>query len=142
MSSIIHLHSKILQSLKDQIDDLITSLPYHQTTLTEVILILLGQADLDHWRDILNFLYDRKGEMQIQWANQVTTDILQVEMSHLASKETGVHFLAKTTTESKLKDFNIQEMAVTMQRVGSDVWQLFSKLLEVDPYVNYKRNWA
>jgi len=39
----------------------------------------------------------------IQWANQVTTDILQVEMSHLASKETGVHFLAKTTTESKLQ---------------------------------------
>jgi len=34
----------MLQSLKDQIDDLITSLPYHQMTLTEVILILLEQA--------------------------------------------------------------------------------------------------
>ena len=45
--------------------------------------------------DILNFLYDREGEMQkfiIQWANQVTTGILQVEMSHLASKETSFHF--------------------------------------------------
>jgi len=66
----------------------------------------VDDTDLDHWHDILNFLYDHEGEMQkfiIQWANQVTTDILQAEMSHLASKETGVHFLAKTTTESKLQ---------------------------------------
>jgi len=78
----------------------------------------------------------------IQWANQVTTDVLQMEMSHLASKETDFHFLAKTTSESKLKDFNIQEVAVTMQRVGPGGWQLFSKLLEADPYVNYKQSWA
>lgn len=150
----------MFQSLKDQINGLVTSLPTHKTTLTEVILILLEEAfsetDLDHSDaarnlskknsdNILNFMYARNGEMRksvIQWANQVTTSALQTKMSHLASKETGFHFLAKKITESKLKDFNIEEMAINMQHVGPAVWQLLSKLLEADPRMNYKRNWA
>ncbi len=29
-----------------------------------------------------------------------------------------------------------------MQNVGPVVWKLFSKLLEADPNINYKRDWA
>jgi hypothetical protein len=124
--------------------------------LIDSILILLKQAfDVDcpdaardlqqNMHKILNFLYDHDSNLQklvVEWANQITTGILVAEMSHLASKDAGFHFQANKTTESKLKEFNIPEMAMTMQHAGPVVWKLFSKLLEADPNVNYKRDWA
>ncbi len=100
------------------------------TMLIDTILTLLREAlnmdcpeaarDLEkNLHKILNFLYEHNGKLQkfiVEWATQIVTRILVVEISHLAFKDTGFHFQAKKTTESKLKEFNIQEMATTMHR--------------------------
>jgi len=46
-------------------------------------------------------------------------------MRRLALKETGFHFLAKTTTETKLKDFDIQSMSNKIQRLAPGLCALF-----------------
>jgi hypothetical protein len=146
----------MVNSLGDLIDDFTASLSFHQTTLIDVILVLLRRSfnlSMDHpsnqneknMQAILKFLYEYDSGTQksiTEWANQVTMSILVAEMSQLASKDTGFHFQAKKTTESKLKEFNILEMATTMQRVGPVIWKLFGRLLEANPHVNYKRHWA
>jgi hypothetical protein len=144
----------MFDSLEGQIDEFLS---LHPTSYIDTILILLRKLfkfNMDHpdaatdsdfennLNVLLTFLYEKDKKLVTEWANQLTTSVLQVEMSQLASKDTGFHFQAKKTTESKLKEFNIQEMATTMQRVGPTVWRLFSMLLEADPNVNYKRDWA
>jgi len=133
----------MFDSLEGRIDEFIS---LHPTSLFETILILLRHIfkfNVDHadapvdfekpnLHKILTFLYEHDTELVTEWANQLTTSVLLVEMSQLASKDVGFHFQAKKTTESKLKEFNIQEMATTMQRVGPAVWKLFSMLLEAD----------
>ena len=63
-------------------------------------------------------------------------------MCKLTLKETGFHFSARTTTETKLKDFDVQVMSNKMQSLAPGLCELFDVLLEANPALSYKRNWA
>ena len=49
---------------------------------------------------------------------------------------------AKTTTESKLKDFDIQSMSNKIQSLAPGLCVVFDALLEANPALSYKWNWA
>ena len=63
-------------------------------------------------------------------------------MCLLTRKETGFYFLARKTTESKLLEFNIPEMAMKMKDLAPHLWELLNILLEANPRLTNKRNWA
>ena len=65
---------------------------------------------------------------------------LQDEMCKLTLKETGFHFSARTTAETKLKDFDV--MSNEMHSLTPGLCALFDVLLEANPALSYKRNWA
>ena len=50
-------------------------------------------------------------------------------MCKLTLKETGFHFSARTTTETKLKDFDVQVMSNKMQSLAPGLCKLFDVLL-------------
>ena len=68
-----------------------------------------------------------------------TIKFLQDEMCELTFKETGFHFSARTTTETKLKDFAIQVMLNKMHSLTPGLCALFDVLLEANSALSYKR---
>ncbi len=54
----------------------------------------------------------------------------------------GFHFSAKNTTENKLAEFKIQDMAEKMQGIAPVLWETLNVLLEANPKLTNKRNWA
>ena len=60
---------------------------------------------------------ERTQQIINQWSFLNTTNVLRDEMCILTLKETGFHFSARTTTEMKLKDFDIQVMSNEIQRI-------------------------
>ena len=92
----------MFDSLEGHIDEFIS---LHSTSLFEIVLILLRQVfkfNVDHtdaarhsdfeMHKILTFLYEHDKKLVTEWANQLMTSVLLVEMSQLASKDTGFHF--------------------------------------------------
>ena len=63
-------------------------------------------------------------------------------MCKLTLEDTGFHFSARTTTETKLKDFDVQVMSNKMQSLAPRLCALFDVLLEANSALSYKRNWA
>jgi hypothetical protein len=85
---------------------------------------------------------DRAQKFINHWSSLNTVKILQDEMCRLTLKETGFHFSARTTTETKLKDFDIQVMSNKMQTLAPGLCTLFDVLLEANPALTHKRSWA
>ena len=85
---------------------------------------------------------ERTQQIIDRWSCQNTIKFLQDEMCKLTLKETGFHFSARTTTETKLKDFDVQVMSNKMQSLAPGLCKLFDVLLEANPALSYKRNWA
>ena len=57
-------------------------------------------------------------QLVVRWSSFNTMKHLQEEICKLTLKETGFHFSANTTTESKLKDFDIQSMSNKIQSLA------------------------
>ena len=56
---------------------------------------------------------ERTQQIINQWSSLNTTNVLCAD----TLKETGFHFSARTTTETKLKDFDVQVMSNKIQRI-------------------------
>ena len=97
--------------------------------LEKILEALIGQSD-------------RTQQIIDRWSSENTKKFLQDEMCKLTLKETGFHFSARTTTETKLKDFDVQAMSNKMQSLAPGLCALFDVLLEANPALSYKRNWA
>ena len=104
-----------------------------------------AESIFDNLEKILDALIEhdeRTHQIITQWSSLNTMKLLQDEMCGLTHKDTGFHFSARTTTETKLKDFDIQAMSNKMKNLAPMLCALFDGLLEANPAVSYKRNWA
>ena len=116
-------------------------------TIGEVVLGLLRsnhpsvESILKNLENILDTLKEHNESTQ-QVVDCWSLKHLQEEMCKLTLKETGFHFSAKTTTESKLKDFDIQSMSNKVRSLAPGLCVVFDALLEANPALSYKRNWA
>src|ERR1700678_2751162 len=136
------------------INSVLKLLDEHGITTSQFVLTLLtkdfsGQTAsrdlLNHINEIFSafILYDDTSrQTALQCAFNTATNTLQEEMCLLTRKETGVHFLARKTTESKLLEFNIPEMAMKMKDLAPHLWELLNILLEANPRLTNKHNWA
>jgi len=68
---------------------------------------------------------ERAQQIIARWSSFNTTKLLQDEMCKLTLKEMGFHFSARTMTEMKLKDFNIQAMSNKIQNLAPGICGLF-----------------
>jgi hypothetical protein len=126
----------------------------HGISIGDLVLELLSgkynehpalESILGNLEQILDSLSTQdEGSQQkiLKWSSRRVTDVLRDEMCKLTLKETGFHFSARKTTDAKLKEFDIQEMSNKIEDLAPGLSKLFNVLLEADPMVNYKRNWA
>jgi hypothetical protein len=99
-------------------------------------------GNLEQILDCLSTQDEGSQQMILKWSSHRVTGVLQDEMCKLTLKETGFHFSARKTTDAKLKEFDIQEMSNKIENLAPGLSTLFNVLLEADPKVNYRRNWA
>jgi hypothetical protein len=64
-----------------------------------------------------------------------------VEIRLLTRPDAGLHYIAKGMTESKLREFNIDNIIEQMSTNAPLVWGLLDELLSADPQHQYKWNW-
>jgi hypothetical protein len=124
----------------------ITPTQFLQNLLTEDWAGHHASRDLtDHVGEVMSaFLKHNEATRHacLNWVDAASTNMLRDEMCLLTHKDSGFHFTANKTTDSKLVDFDIQQMSVKMQSLAPRLWNTLSILLEADPKLNYKRDWA
>jgi hypothetical protein len=59
----------------------------------------------------------------------------------LTRPDAGLHYIAKEMTESKLCEFNIDNIIEQMSAIAPLFWELLDELLSADPQHQYKQNW-
>ena len=137
LSHILETFDQLGITIGDFMLELLTTRNGHEHPAAESIF--------DNLEKILEALIghsERTQQIIHQWSSRNTIKFLQDEMCKLTLKETGFHFSARTTTETKLKDFDVQAMSTKMQSLAPGLCALFDVLLEANPALSYKRNWA
>ena len=59
----------------------------------------------------------------------------------LTRADSGLHYIAKEMTESKLREFNIDNIIEQISTSAPLVWKLLDELLSADPHHWYRRDW-
>ncbi|KAF8168692.1 hypothetical protein BJ912DRAFT_934240 [Pholiota molesta] len=135
-----------LKSALDHLDTLgISSAQFVAQLLTQDWAWHHASKDLvDHTEEIMGAFIQHEASRKhgLQCAFDSTVQILKQEMCVITHKDSGFHFSAKNTTESKLADFDIQDMASKVQSSAPHIWELLKVLMEADARINYKRDWA
>ena len=87
----------------------------------------LAQSLKNNVKDILDIFQttETTSEAVASWALTMANDVYQSRMETLTNKESGFHFLAKSTTEQKLTTFNMEDSASQMRHIAPDLWSLF-----------------
>ncbi|KAF8193659.1 hypothetical protein BJ912DRAFT_848356 [Pholiota molesta] len=138
-SSCVGINNKLLYSPGPPLNHLpmnsiLNLLDEHGITTTHFLLNLLkpdwarhhaAQNLINHVGEIMNTLLEHSHTTRqtcLDWADVTTMNILQEEMCLLTHKESGFHFTARKTTDSKLMDFDIQQMSVKMKTLAPRLW--------------------
>ncbi|KAG6917690.1 hypothetical protein DXG01_001460 [Tephrocybe rancida] len=70
------------------------------------------------------------------WASQIMAKTYAAEVLGLTHKNAGYHFVAYKTSEQKLHEADISDMAGNMLRLAPNLWELLDSLLSADPKLN------
>ena len=101
----------------------------------------LAQSLKNNIKNILDVFQttESTSEVVTSWALTTANDVYQNQMETLADKESGFHFLAKSTTEEKLTTFNMEHLASQMRLIAPDLWSLFEVLLHADLRLKHRK---
>ena len=99
----------------------------------------LAQSLKNNIKNILDVFQttESTSEVVASWALTAANDVYQSQMETLTDKESGFHFLAKSTTEEKLTTFNMENVASQIRNIAPDLWSLFDILLRADLRLKY-----
>ncbi|KAF8991929.1 hypothetical protein BDQ17DRAFT_1332586 [Cyathus striatus] len=76
------------------------------------------------------------------WTKQQALHCYRSQITILTNKATGFHFTARKTTESKIREFEINETAEQFRLLAPDVWDLIKSLLSSDEILmKWKFTW-
>ncbi|KAJ7896350.1 hypothetical protein B0H14DRAFT_2306070, partial [Mycena olivaceomarginata] len=86
---------------------------------------------LDHSEDVFNaFLHHpRTSQSTLAWAHGVIKLKYAQLIRDLADKDNGWHFSAANTSAKQLQNFRIEDMAVRMQALAPELWDMLGLLL-------------
>ncbi|KAF8069234.1 hypothetical protein FPV67DRAFT_1669251 [Lyophyllum atratum] len=71
----------------------------------------------------------------------VTQDVYEAEIMSLTGRDAGLHFVAAKTTEQRLQNANIDDMAGKMIDLAPHLWKLLDRLLSANTELNHRRTW-
>ena len=74
------------------------------------------------------------------WACATMTKTYTSEVASLSSQEHGLHYLARSITEDKLRSFEINSISQIMSAGAPYLWELIGGLLEADGDLKLRRD--
>ena len=124
------------------------------TTVADVVIMAMSQTDTRdnpggvhdvslHIEDFLDKLHGHQlmHKKVSAWICTTMKAIYTAEIRLLTRPDAGLHYIAKGMTESKLREFNIDNIVEQMSANAPLVWELLDELLSADPQHRYKREW-
>jgi hypothetical protein len=101
----------------------------------------LAQSLKNNIKNILDVFQttESTSEAVSSWALTTANNVYQSQMETLTDKESGFHFLAKSTTEEKLTTFTMEDVASRMRHIAPDLWSLFNDLLCADLRLKHRK---
>ena len=116
-----------------QIQTVCNSLVDSNTTASSFVLALLTQREYDSNLCTQNLLHNSRSIFSAflehpqsstdawKWASSAVKQKYGQSIRELAEKDTGWHFGAMPTSETKLLDFQIKDMAIKMQQLAPEL---------------------
>lgn len=125
------------------------------TTVADVVIMAMSQTDTRdghpggvhdvslHIEDLLEKLHGHQlmHEKVSAWVHTTMKAMYTAEIWLLTRPDAGLHYIAKGMTESKLHEFDIDNIIEQMSTNAPLVWGLLDELLSADPQHQYKWNW-
>jgi hypothetical protein len=126
------------------LQSILSSFEISKTTASEFVLSMLKDAKYENHpctedlvRNSKNILeafleHPQSSETTFIWANNIMKRKYAEDIRDLADKDNRWHFGASHATESKLRNFRVEDMARKMQHMAPELWDLLGVILSAN----------